>query len=240
MLKPVRPTPPLEPPRLSDRCSFWNPCPCSTFPGVLFPLKIDCKARRVASRRRRDVSHTLVYSTHCLLSSGVGRLGGRLRVRRLREPSRERAIVRQSPANARRPWQRSVRGALHDFGLWLCLLARRNQGRQGRLYLLEPNHPGSWRRRRFTGQCTSACRLSACGCCQSSNSNFTGYGSQRVREPGRSYRDHARTGEARRPSRGAVPNAAHAGGDPVRRGVRAWAFLGGKPSTTSCGLTACP
>lgn len=238
MLKPMRLTPPLGPPRLSDRCFFWNPCPCSIFHGVLFPFKIDCKARRVASRRRRDVSHTLVYSTHSLLSSGFGRLGGRLGVRRLREPSRERAIVRQSPANARRSWQRFVRGALHDFGLWLCLLARPNQGRQGRLYLLEPNHLGWWRRQRFTGRSTSASRLSACGCCQS-NSNFGGYRSQRFRKDGRYSRDRARTGEARRPSWGAVPNAAHAGGDPVRHGLRAWAFFCGKPSTTSSGLTAC-
>ena len=132
-----------------------------------------------------------------------------------------------------------MRRALHDFGLWVCLLARANQGRQGRLYVLEPDHPRSWRRQPFTGRCASAWRLTASGCCQSSNGNSSGYASQRLREDGRSPRDHARTGEACRPSSAVVPNAAHATGDPIGHGACAWAFFSGKPGTTSCGLTAC-
>src|SRR5207244_2871747 len=134
------------------------------------------------------------------------------------EPSGGRATVQQSPANTGRSWHRRVRGALLDFGLWLCLLARRNQGRQDRLYLLEPDHPGPWRRQRFAGRRASSCELSACGFNQCP-SNGLGSTTECGPQDRFSSGDHVRTGEARSPSWAVVPNAAHATGDTVRLDV---------------------
>jgi len=155
----------------------------------------------------------------------------------VREPSGGRATVQQSPANTGRSWHRRVRGALLDFGLWLCLLARRNQGRQDRLYLLEPDHPGPWRRQRFAGRRASSCELSACGFNQCP-SNGLGSTTECGPQDRFSSGDHVRTGEARSPSWAVVPNAAHATGDTVRLDVPKGAFFSGKQSATCCGPAA--
>ena len=130
-----------------------------------------------------------------------------------------------------------MRGALLDFGLWLCLLARRNQGRQDRLYLLEPDHPGPWRRQRFAGRRASSCELSACGFNQCP-SNGLGSTTECGPQDRFSSGDHVRTGEARSPSWAVVPNAAHATGDTVRLDVPKGAFFSGKQSATCCGPAA--